>query len=343
MFAQAKRVTNTFRGLCANQAHSTAKRQIARQNVDHVFNQRTASSLSNKLSCFVHSRSQRSLSFLKPQCVTRLPIRSAPAVCCYSSSTKASTSTVSRDEISHFDALASTWWDPNGSSALLHKMNPARLSFLKSHVTTPELFMSDVDGASPFWLSDKKVLDIGCGGGLLAEALTRVGGEVTGVDASSAGIAVAKAHAKRMDLQIEYLNTSAEELVHSQSDMYDVVCAMEILEHVASPPAFLRTVMALMKPDGLLIISTIEKSRFAKLLTCTIAEDILRLVPKGTHNYDKFVPKAAIKKWMGELGGEVIDTRGIIFNPLNGSWQVLAQGQSWGEACNYIMAIRKSA
>lgn len=203
------------------------------------------------------------------------------------------------------------------------------------------MFASDVDSADPFWLSGKKTLDVGCGGGLLSEALTRLGGVVTGIDASPEGIKVAKEHARQMELEVDYRHTSAEGLAKSEAESFDVVCAMEILEHVASPPAFLKTVLSLLKPDGILIISTIEKTAFARLLTCTIAEDILRLVPKGTHNYDKFVPKAAIKAWMSELGAEVVDIRGIIFDPLAGAWRVLAKGQKWGEACNYIMAIRK--
>lgn len=258
-------------------------------------------------------------------------------------STNAANSSVSADEISHFDTLASTWWDPNGSSGLLHKMNPPRIGFIKSHIPSAPVFLSDADTSGPFWLLDQKTLDIGCGGGLLSEALTRVGGKVTGVDASAAGIAVAKKHADQMGLEVEYLHTSAEELAQTRAGNYDVVCAMEVLEHVASPPSFLQTALSLVKPGGILFVSTIEKTRFAQLLTCTIAEDILRLVPKGTHKYDKFVPKAAIKKWMSELSGEVIDTRGIIFDPLAGTWRVLSKGQAWGEACNYIMAIRKSA
>ena len=253
-----------------------------------------------------------------------------------------SSSSVSKDEISHFDNLAATWWDLDGSSGLLHKMNPARVSYIRSHIVPLPIFSTDAECTNPLWLEGQKTLDVGCGGGILSEALRRVGGTVTGIDASSAGIQVAKGHAKQMDLDIEYLHTAAETLAESRSEAYDIVCAMEILEHVASPPSFLKTVMTLLKPGGMLFISTIEKTAFARLLTCTLAEDVLRLVPRGTHNYEKFVPKEAIRIWMNDLGGQVIDVRGIIYDPLAGKWRVLRKGQSWGEACNYIMAIKKA-
>lgn len=272
-----------------------------------------------------------------------------------------SSSSVSEGEIHHFDALAATWWDLHGSSALLHKMNPARIGFIKSHVTAG-MFPSDLERVGHRWLEGQRTLDVGCGGGILSESLARLGATVTGVDASVNGIRVAREHARQMGIEgIEYLHTSAESLLvmgrgsgdHSDAvegpdggtatrrESFDVVCAMEVLEHVSSPPKFLETVMTLLKPGGLLFVSTIEKTRFAELLTCTIAEDILRLVPKGTHSYDKFVPKRAMHAWVGALGGRVVDTRGIIFDPLAGTWRVLSRGQTWGEACNYIMAIRK--
>lgn len=278
-----------------------------------------------------------------PASATRSQVRKYSTTARDYSTTAQSPSSVSADEISHFDTLAATWWDPNGTSGLLHKMNPARIGFIRSHMVPKPIFSSDLESVDPLWLSGKKTLDVGCGGGLLSEALSRVGADITGVDASSAGITVAKEHARQMGVQVEYLHTSAEELAASRTESYDVVCAMEILEHVSSPASFLKTVMTLLKPGGMLFISTIEKTQFAKFLTCTIAEDILRLVPKGTHNYDKFIPKEAIKSWMSELGGEVIDTRGIIFDPLAGTWRVLNKGQTWGEACNYIMAIKKAA
>ncbi|CCG81930.1 Hexaprenyldihydroxybenzoate methyltransferase [Taphrina deformans PYCC 5710] len=257
-----------------------------------------------------------------------------------SAETKRKDSSVSAEEIKHFDSLAATWWDTSGSSGLLHKMNPARIGFIKSHLTA-SLFPSDLARNGPLWLSGKRTLDVGCGGGILSEALTRVGGRVTGVDASTAGILVAKEHAKQMGLSVEYLHTSVEQLAPERSESYDVVCAMEILEHVSSPPTFLRSVLQLLKPGGMLFVSTIEKTWFARLLTCTIAEDVLRLVPKGTHKYEKFVPKEAMVDWSRELGAEVVDTRGIIFDPLAGTWRVLGRNQPWGEACNYIMAIKK--
>lgn len=243
-----------------------------------------------------------------------------------------SISSVHSDEILHFDSLAPTWWDLNGSSALLHKMNPPRISFIKSHLS-PSIVSHD-------WLRGHDVLDVGCGGGILSESLARLGARTTGLDASSAGIMVAKEHAKQSDLSISYINTSAEEYV-STGAQFDVICAMEIIEHVKSPPAFLETMFKLLKSQGWLFISTIEASLFARILTCTIAEDILRLVPSGTHDPHKFVPKEGMKRWVDELGGQVIETRGIIYDPLMSKWRLLSPGQTWGEQCNYVMAIRK--
>ncbi len=246
---------------------------------------------------------------------------------------RSASSSINDDEISHFDELAATWWDPNGSSGLLHKMNPARLSFIKDHIDPLP---------SSSWLSGRRVLDVGCGGGILTESLRRLGGQVTGVDASEQGIKVAKEHAFRSNLVgIDYKHCSVDDLLPEEKDSFDVICAMEILEHVIRPASFLKTILSLLSPDGILFISTIEKSVFAKLLTITMAEDILRLVPKGTHTYDKFIPKDAMRKWSSDLGADVVDTRGIIYEPWRGKWTVLKPGQEWGEQCNYIMAIKK--
>ena len=181
-------------------------------------------------------------------------------------------SSVHGSEIEHFNALAPTWWDLGGPSALLHKMNPPRIQFIKDHIA-PD--------TSHLWLKDKEVLDIGCGGGILAESLARLGASTVGLDASSEGISVARQHSKLNNLEIEYVTTTAEDFAKT-SRTFDVITAMEIFEHVASPPAFLETLLSLLRPQGWLFLSTIEASRFARLLTCTIAEDLLRLVPRGT-------------------------------------------------------------
>jgi ubiquinone biosynthesis O-methyltransferase len=195
------------------------------------------------------------------------------------------------------------------------------------------------------WLAGKSVLDVGCGGGILTESLARLGGQVMGIDASARAIHVAKEHAKGQDLQINYQPVLAESLLQNVKDgkqkPFHVITAMEIIEHVEQPARFLETLLGLLEQDGWLFLSTIEKTMFAKLLTCTLAEDILRIVPKGTHNYDKFIPKKALMAWCEQLGVQVVDTRGIIYEPWRGQWTVLEPGQTWGEQCNYIMALRK--
>ncbi|ORY79922.1 S-adenosyl-L-methionine-dependent methyltransferase [Protomyces lactucae-debilis] len=260
-------------------------------------------------------------------------------------SVRRSLSSASADEISHFDALAATWWDTEGSSALLHKMNPARISFMRRHLLAASDASQQLQASG--WLAGKRVLDVGCGGGILTESLARLGGQVLGIDASQRAITVAKEHAARQGIAVEYQQVLAEKLLErvkeGQEKPFQVIAAMEIIEHVEQPARFLETLLGLLEEDGWLFLSTIEKTVFAKLLTCTLAEDILRLVPKGTHNYDKFIPKQALMSWCRQLDVQVVDTRGIIYEPWRGAWTVLEPGQTWGEQCNYIMALRKRA
>ena len=219
--------------------------------------------------------------------------------------------TIDKGEISHFDNYSHEWWDETGSFRALHKMNPVRLEFIKSLI--PDLTNMDV-------------LDVGCGGGLLCEPLARLRANVTGVDASSQNIEVAKAHAG--DLTINYINCAVEDL----DQQYDAVFALEIIEHVNSPKQFLEACLPRVKPGGLLFISTINRTMKAYLLGVLLAENVLKWAPKGTHNWQKFVRPTELRRW--SPGFTVKDLKGINYSVLQDEWCL---GES--RDINYIMCL----
>jgi 2-polyprenyl-6-hydroxyphenyl methylase / 3-demethylubiquinone-9 3-methyltransferase len=218
--------------------------------------------------------------------------------------------TIMPQEAAHFGALAADWWDPKGSSAMLHKLNPVRLGFIRTAIDTH--FCSDV--AARFPLAGKKVLDVGCGAGLLCEPLARLGGDVTGVDAAPENIAVAAAHANAGGLKIEY---RAGEIGQQKLGLFDVVTSMEVIEHVADPAAFLTQLLARLKPDGLLLLSTPNRTAASRLLLVEAAER-LGQVPRGTHNWDQFLTPEELQALLSDVGMQVITMRGIAFSPTKG-------------------------
>lgn len=220
----------------------------------------------------------------------------------------AKTSIVDR-EAAHFGAMAADWWDPNGASAMLHKLNPVRLSYIRDMIDMH--WQADEHGLKP--LAGKTALDVGCGAGLLAEPLARLGATVTAVDAAPECIEVAKDHAKGQGLDIDYRAVGVEAI----EGRYDLVTSMEVIEHVADPQEFVNDLAARLADGGLLILSTPNKTAWSKLLTITLAEGFGQ-IPKGTHEFDKFIDPESMRGLLAHAGLEVIDFEGIAISPTRG-------------------------
>jgi 2-polyprenyl-6-hydroxyphenyl methylase/3-demethylubiquinone-9 3-methyltransferase len=237
-----------------------------------------------------------------------------------------SPSSILANEAAHFGAMAGDWWDPAGASAMLHKLNPVRLFYIRDMVD--QHFHLDECALRP--LAGKSALDVGCGAGLLAEPLARLGASVTAVDAAPELIDAAKAHAAGQGLQIDYRAVGVEEL----EGEYDLVTALEVIEHVADPQGFVTSLAQRLAPGGLLILSTPNRTAWSKLLTITLAEGFGR-IPKGTHDYDKFIDPAHMRSLLAKAGLEVIDVEGIAFSPTRGLHL------SEDVRLNYLVAARR--
>lgn len=218
------------------------------------------------------------------------------------------TSIVDR-EARHFGELAADWWDPSGKSAMLHKLNPVRLGYIRDMID--QHWQADEHGFKP--LIGKKALDVGCGAGLLAEPLARLGAEVTAIDAAPECIDVARDHSAGQGLAIDY-RAAAVEQVEGQ---YDLVTAMEVIEHVAEPAEFVEQLARRLAPGGLLVLSTPNRTAWSKLLTITLAEGLGR-IPRGTHDFEKFIDPDQMRGLLAAAGLEVIDFEGIAISPTRG-------------------------
>ena len=234
--------------------------------------------------------------------------------------------TINAAEAAHFGALAAEWWDPKGSSAMLHKLNPVRLRFIRSAIDAH--FGGDGKARHP--LSGKTALDVGCGAGLLCEPLARLGGEVTGVDAAPENIEAAKAHAALSGLSINY---RAGEIAAQGLGQFDVVTCMEVIEHVVDPATFVAELVRHVKPEGLLLISTPNRTTASRVFLVEAAER-LGQVPRGTHDWDKFLTPDEITVLLEDTGFEVMDMKGIAFSPMSGLHL------SDNMALNYILSAR---
>ena len=213
--------------------------------------------------------------------------------------------TISPSEAAHFGALAADWWNPKGSSAMLHKLNPVRLGYIRTQIDMH--FGVDAKALKP--LAEMTALDVGCGAGLLAEPLARMGAAVTGVDAAPENIAAAKAHAAGQGLSIDYRACE----VAAITGAFDLITAMEVVEHVTDPAAFIAALAARLAPGGLMILSTPNRTALSRLGLITVAEG-LGQIPKGTHDWDKFLTPDELGALLAEAGLYVLDTRGISFS-----------------------------
>ena len=212
-------------------------------------------------------------------------------------------------EVEQFSSHAGDWWDPNGSEAMLHKLNPVRLKYVRDQVD--QHWQCDECSLTP--LESKAALDVGCGAGLLTEPLARLGALVTGLDASAKLIAAARDHADATGLTIDYRAGDLEGL----EGQFDLVTCMEVIEHVADPAAFVNTLSKRLAPHGLLILSTPNATGWSKLLTITIAEGLGK-VPKGTHDFGKFIGPDRMKQLLGDAGLACVDVQGIAWSPTRG-------------------------
>ena len=227
-----------------------------------------------------------------------------------------SVSTVDPGEVARFSELSEQWWDPKGKMAPLHKINPLRLAYIRDAACRK----FDRNPKSLNCLSGLRILDIGCGAGLLCEPLTRLGAQVIGVDPSDTNIAVAKLHAERGHLSIDYRCTNIEEM--DPRERFDIVLAMEVVEHVANVGMFLDRCAALLKPTSMMVASTINRTWKSFALAIVGAEYILRWLPRGTHQWDKFVTPAELTLHLERNKLAISDQAGVVYNPLADRWSL---------------------
>jgi len=217
--------------------------------------------------------------------------------------------TIVKEEAERFGELAADWWDPTGRSAMLHKLNPVRLKYVRDRID--QHWQGDECSRTP--LAGKTALDVGCGAGLLTEPLARLGASVTGIDASPEVIAVAREHAEAMALAIDYRAGDVQEL----QGQFDLVTAMEVIEHVADPSTFLKALARRLAPGGLLILSTPNATAWSRLMMITVGEGLGR-IPKGTHDFDNFIGPDRMKTLLADAGLECVDTEGLAWSPTRG-------------------------
>ena len=242
-------------------------------------------------------------------------------------------STVDAASVTHFSALAAEWWDQRGKMAVLHKFNPVRLGFIKSAACR----QFERDDKRLDALRDLRILDIGCGGGILSEPLARLGAEVVGADPSKDNIAAAKTHAADAQLAVDYRVTSAEALADA-GERFDLVLAMEVIEHVADLSLFINRCAEMVKPGGLMITATINRTLKSFALAIVGAEYVLRWLPRGTHQWEKFVTPNELEAALERHGLSVIDETGVVYNLLSDRWQI-----STDMDVNYMVTAEKPA
>ncbi|QBF34104.1 bifunctional 2-polyprenyl-6-hydroxyphenol methylase/3-demethylubiquinol 3-O-methyltransferase UbiG [Thalassococcus sp. S3] len=242
--------------------------------------------------------------------------------------------TVDASEIAKFEAMAAEWWDPKGKFKPLHMLNPCRLDYITSQIAAE--FDRDLTAPKPF--ERLRLLDIGCGGGLLAEPMARLGADVVGADAAERNIPVAQIHAEQSGLTIDYRHTTAEDMA-AAGEQFDVVLNMEVVEHVADPLAYLTACQQLLKPGGLHICSTINRNPKSYVMAIFGAEVVMRWLPKGTHEWSKFITPDELFDLMSQAGLNPVDRKGFVFNPVTWSWSLSDRDLS----VNYVTTSLKPA
>ena len=238
-------------------------------------------------------------------------------------------STVDAGEVAKFEAMAAEWWDPNGKFKPLHMLNPCRLDYITQQIAAE--FDRDLNDSTPF--NGLRLLDIGCGGGLLSEPMARLGADVVGADAAGGNIPVAQIHAEKSGLDIDYRHTTAEDLA-SAGEKFDVVLNTEVVEHVADPLAYLTACRTLLKPGGLHICSTINRNPKSFAVAIVGAEVVMRWLPRGTHEWSKFITPDELYDLLMQAGLEPVDRKGFVFNPVSWNWRISARDLS----VNYVTA-----
>lgn len=237
-------------------------------------------------------------------------------------------SSIDPAEVAKFQAMAREWWDPQGKFKPLHMLNPTRLEYVVAQVAAQ--FGLDRAAAQPF--AGLRVLDIGCGGGLMAEPMARLGASVVGADAAPGNIAVAALHAQEQGLGIDYRNTTAESLL-DEGARFDVVLALEIVEHVADPAGFVATCHGLLRPGGMLVLSTLNRTARSFAAAIVGAEWVMRWLPKGTHDWSRFITPDELADMARGAGLQVEDRAGMVFNPLRWDWSLSPRDLS----VNYLL------
>ena len=245
------------------------------------------------------------------------------------SETSATPTTIDAGEVAKFEAMAAEWWDLDGKFKPLHMMNPVRLGYITAQIAAE--FGRDPDADAPF--EGLRILDIGCGGGLLCEPMARLGATVVGVDAAPRNIPVAQVHAEQTGLQIDYRVGTAEDMA-ADGEQFDVVLNMEVVEHVADPQVYLDACAALLRPGGLHICSTINRNPKSYVMAIIGAEHVMRWLPKGTHQWSKFITPDELFDLLSRAGMTPVDRKGFVFNPLGWSWSLSDRDLS----VNYVTA-----
>ena len=239
--------------------------------------------------------------------------------------------TIDADEVARFSAMADEWWDPTGKFRPLHKFNPIRLGYIRDRLCAH--FDRDPRSLTP--LDELTLLDVGCGGGLLSEPLARMGAIVTGIDASEKNIGTARAHAARSDVEIDYRCSTAEDLM-AAGETFDIVLSLEVVEHVADVDLFLDSCTALVRDGGAMILATLNRTPKAFMFGIVGAEYVMRWLPRGTHDWKKFVRPSELSRGLRRNGVDVLDISGLSFNPLSDEWRV-----SGDVSVNYILFAMK--
>ena len=235
--------------------------------------------------------------------------------------------TIDPAEVAKFEAMAAEWWDPKGKFRPLHLMNPCRLDYITRQIATE--YARDLKAPKPF--AGLRLLDIGCGGGLLSEPMARLGADVVGADAAPRNIPVAQVHAEASGLAIDYRHTTAEDMA-AAGEGFDVVLNMEVVEHVADPLAYLTACRNLLKPQGIMICSTLNRNAKSFVMAIIGAEWVMRWLPKGTHDWQKFITPDELAALITKAGLDPVDRKGMVFNPVSWAWSLSARDLS----VNYV-------